>query len=609
MDKQKPKVKRFRTIAWGFRIAWSIDKWTMLLWFTLCGALAVLPAVALHFNRNTLSIISGFLSGATYTYADVVKPVISLGLLMIAVGLSTRLKGQFVRMMLYDSYFAGMFRYVMERIQHIEMTDLIKKEVNDIWRSSTLETNSLWAFVEGICHILAKLIGIIALLVTALTMSKPIFAISTVYVVVIFIVSYAFMGQTRYNQLDYLQDERMIDYYEKMSENQGMAKETRIFENTEEVLRQWRKPFERIQNLWLKRHQSSVIRDFISGLGFYVILIITVGVSINGVARGDMTPDVFLVVFTLCLNMYTTITGTADHIVRLDFGLVALDKQRQFFDLIKPGNEGSEDTPADENTVFEVKDLVFSYEDKPVIKGISFKVNKGEVVALVGANGSGKSTLIKVLLNMYKPDSGTVRLFGRTFNEYKKDFVRSKVGVFFQNYYIFHSPLRENVGVGAVEDMDDEAKLLEAIRRGGAEKIVSKLPNGIDTLLEKKRDQSGSELSGGEKQRVAVSRAHMSNREVLIFDEPASMLDPIAEMEQFRNIQELLEGRTAILISHRVGFARMADRIIMLNDGEIAETGTHDDLMAKHGLYSRFFGEQAQWYDTVSIAAEGSEAQ
>ncbi|MCL2125878.1 MAG: ABC transporter ATP-binding protein/permease [Oscillospiraceae bacterium] len=608
VKKEKPKVNRFRTIAWGFRLAWDIDKLTLLIWVLLCGALAVLPAIALQFNKQTLSIISGFLGGGEFTYADAVKPIVSLGVLMIAIGLSARVNGQFVRMMMYDSYFAGMYAYIMERVQHIEMTDLLKKEVSDLWHSAFLEGNSLWAFTEGICFILSKFIGIVALLITAFTMSKLIFAISAAYVVVIFIISYSFAGGTRYNQTDDFEDERMIGYYERLSENSGMAKETRIFENTDEIIDQWRKPYGRIQSRWFKREKSAQLRDLVSGVGFYVFLIITVGVSLNGVANKTMAPDIFLVIFTLCLNLYNTISGMARYIVRLDFGLISLDKQRRFFELIKPeGETGSADTPADEETVFEVENLSFAYEDKPTIKGVSFTVKKGEVIALVGENGSGKSTLVKLLLDMYKPGGGSIKVFGRASGEYKRGFLRSKIGVFFQDFHIFHSPLRENVGVGSVEDMEDEAKVLEAIKRGGAEKVVSSLPQGLDTLLGKFQDPSGTELSGGEKQRVASARAHMSNHDVLVFDEPASMLDPIAELEQFNGIREMLDGRTAILISHRVGFARMADRVIMLHDGEIAEMGGHDELMAMGGRYAHFFNEQAQWYVTASKEASETE--
>lgn len=605
----KQKKQRFKTMAWAFRIAWGIDHWTMLLWFFVCGALAVLPAVALRFNRDTLSILSGFLSGAPYTYADVVKPIVKLGLLMIAIGLSARVNSQFVRMMTYDSYFGGMYAYIMEHVQDIDMKDLLRKEVNDMWMSAILEGNSLWAFVEGLCFIFSKLVGITALLITAWSMSVPVFLASAVYVAVIFIISLAFSKETRRNQTEDFNDERQIEYYERMSENRGMAKETRLFENTDQVIKQWKQPYLRIQKRDLRRAKAAELRDFITGAGFYAFLIVAIGVSIAAVAKGSMRPDALLVIFTLCLNLLNTISGTARYIVKFDFGLIALDKQRRFFELVKPHPDGTEDTPADPETVFDVRDLCFSYRDSLAIDGVSFQVKRGEVVALVGANGSGKSTLVKLLLNMYKPDSGSVRFFGRPYGEYRRDYIRSRLSVFFQDFYLFHSSLGENIGVGAVEHMEDMDMIREALRKGGAEKVATNLPKGLDTLLGKFQDKSGSELSGGEKQRVASARTHMADRDVLIFDEPASMLDPIAEMEQFLGIKNLLKGRTAILISHRVGFARMADKIIMLDGGKIAEMGSHEELMALNGRYAHFFNEQAQWYGVSQTTVNGGAAE
>jgi len=312
--------------------------------------------------------------------------------------------------------------------------------------------------------------------------------------------------------------------------------------------------------------------------------------------------------FTLCLNIYNAMSGTTYGIANFGFGLMALEKQRVFFQEITPPDDDTDkaETTADENVVFAVENLNFSYADKPAIKDISFSVKKGEIIALVGQNGSGKSTLVKLLLNMYKPNSGTVKIFGREWRDYKRTYIRGKIGVFFQNFHSFHAPIGENIGIGDINDMDNKSKIMEAAKKGGAEKIIANFPDGLDTMLGKFQDPSGTELSGGEKQRVAAARAHMSNRDVLIFDEPASMLDPIAEMEQFSNIRDMLDGRTAILISHRVGFARMADRIIMLDEGEIAETGTHEELMAKDGLYAKFFNEQAQWYDTENLNKEGA---
>ncbi|MDR1064853.1 MAG: ABC transporter ATP-binding protein/permease [Oscillospiraceae bacterium] len=591
---------KLRTLAWGFRLAWSFDKRTLLLWYILCAAIAVLPAIALKFNQQSLSVISGFISGTSFTYADAIKPIVSLGALMIAIGLSARLNNQLVSNMMYDSFFGRMYEYIMDNVQNVEMTDLLRKDVNDLWTSVYLQGNSLRNLVVGACLILSRLVGIIALLVTAFTMSKAVFVFTAAFVAVIFIVGFAFEGKTRRMYTEDFQDERLVEYYEKLTENPGMAKETRIYENTDEVVEQWRKPYARMQKRSMKRERSARARDLILGVGFYAFLIVTIGTSIYGVARGNMRPDIFLVLFTLCLNVQSATSGLTYDIARLGFGLVALDKQRTFFEAVTPPEDdaGKADTFADENTVFDVRNLSFAYADKPAIKDISFKVDRGEIIALVGANGSGKSTLVKLLLNMYKPSGGAVKVFGREWNEYKRAFIRGKISVFFQNFHIFHALIGENIGIGDIGDMENTAKIMEAAKKGGAEKVIANLPQGLNTLLGKFQDPSGTELSGGEKQRVASARAHMSDRDVLIFDEPASMLDPIAEMEQFTSIRNMLGGRTAILISHRVGFARMADKIIMLDDGKIAETGRHDELMAKNGLYAHFFNEQAQWYQS-----------
>lgn len=169
--------------------------------------------------------------------------------------------------------------------------------------------------------------------------------------------------------------------------------------------------------------------------------------------------------------------------------------------------------------------------------------------------------------------------------------------MFFQDFALFHASLRENVGYGDLKNIENREKITEALRKGGGMKLLERLPEGMETWLLKKVKKGSVNLSGGEQQKVAVSRAHMSDKDVLIFDEPASALDPIAEMEQFSAIQEKIQGRTAILISHRVGFARLADRIFVMDQGKLAEVGTHEELMEKQGIYLEFFQSQAEWYD------------
>lgn len=322
-------------------------------------------------------------------------------------------------------------------------------------------------------------------------------------------------------------------------------------------------------------------------------------------AKGRITPGEFVVLYTLCINIYTVLSGFARNLISFDDGLFGLQKQYRFFHRV-PFTEQPPQLPesagtGEETPVFEVKQLYFGYRpDLPVIKDLSFSVRKGEIVALVGKNGSGKTTLSKLLLGMYTPVSGSIKLYGKHFSEYSAEEIRGQIGVFFQDFYLFHTTFSENVAYGDLERREDQEAIQEAVRKGGAWKVLAKLPNGLNTMLGKAVDKKGVELSGGEKQRIAVSRSHMSNKNVLIFDEPAAALDPIAEMEQFMDIRHKLSGRTAILISHRIGFARLADKIIMMADGEIVETGTHEVLMSLKGQYADFFAQQAQWYESVN---------
>ncbi|HEX4277438.1 MAG TPA: ABC transporter ATP-binding protein [Bryobacteraceae bacterium] len=245
----------------------------------------------------------------------------------------------------------------------------------------------------------------------------------------------------------------------------------------------------------------------------------------------------------------------------------------------------------------EFRNVSFRYPGnaKYVLRHLSFKIPVGEHVALVGENGEGKTTLVKLLARLYEPTSGAIYLDGVDLRDYKLEDLRSQVGIIFQDFFRYDFPVRENIGAGRVERIHDDDAVWDAARKSGVDAVVNRLPGQLEQMLGR-RFEGGVELSGGQWQRVALARAYIRNAQVLILDEPTASLDAAAEAEVFRNFATLMQNRTAILISHRFSTVRMADRILVLRDGQICEEGSHEKLTALGGLYAHLFELQAANY-------------
>ncbi|HLN60119.1 MAG TPA: ABC transporter ATP-binding protein [Symbiobacteriaceae bacterium] len=229
------------------------------------------------------------------------------------------------------------------------------------------------------------------------------------------------------------------------------------------------------------------------------------------------------------------------------------------------------------------------------LQGISFAVEPGEVVAIVGENGAGKSTLVKLLLGLYQPASGQVVVDGRLVGAPEGGAIRPRIAAVFQEYLRYALKAGENIGVGEVANMGDAPRIARAAAASGAAAVMEALPAGYETNL-RREFFGGQELSGGQWQKMAIARAYMREASVLVLDEPTAALDPEAELEVFRQFRELTLGKTAFFISHRLGAARLADRILVLKHGRLVEVGHHDELMARDGECAALFRAQAHWY-------------
>jgi ATP-binding cassette, subfamily B, bacterial len=248
----------------------------------------------------------------------------------------------------------------------------------------------------------------------------------------------------------------------------------------------------------------------------------------------------------------------------------------------------------------EFRNVTYHYPGTGVaaLKNVSFTIDPGETVALVGRNGAGKTTIVKLLGRLYDPDEGQILIDGRDIREYDPAELRRQFAVMFQDYATYQLTVGENIGVGDVERLDDDAAVARAADRAGAERVIQNLPEGFATPLGKWFER-GQQLSGGEWQKIALARAFMrdaADAQILILDEPTAALDARAEHDLFARLRNLTRDRMALYISHRFSTVRMADRILVLEQGELVEEGTHDELVLRGGMYADLFELQAASY-------------
>ncbi|MEG4630348.1 ABC transporter ATP-binding protein [Microcoleus sp. AR_TQ3_B6] len=381
-----------------------------------------------------------------------------------------------------------------------------------------------------------------------------------------------------------------------------------------------------LQELWLKRWQGQFLQFFsemqrIRKKGAIVVLFWSVfsriGVALPFVyvvmgalggryTLGDVALYSGLIVqveqsLQLLIGNYTNLYDISLGVSPI-FQLLELKPELQspLGDVASRLPDGSQDArPKKDKIGIEIKDLSFCYpgSNKSTVEDINLTINPGEMLVLVGENGAGKTTLGKLLGRLYDPTSGTIAWNGKDLRSYSLAYVRSRIAVVMQDYARFPSTVRENVGFGDLLLLSDDTAINEAISEAGISAKVNSLASGLETPLGKQLED-GIDLSGGQWQRIAIARALMrlSTAEVLIFDEPTAALDPKTEHEIYSIFRQIAAGKTTIVISHRLGLAKIADRIAVMENGKIAEIGTHDELIASNGIYCSMFTRQASSY-------------
>lgn len=475
----------------------------------------------------------------------------------------------------------------------------------------------------GRITLLAQLFGMLQDAVTLLTLVGTLLAFSPVlFLLLVLTVLPSFLGETHFAALGYsllyqwTPERRKLDYYRLIAASEKTAKEVKLFGLSPFLIGQYRELADRFylanRRLAIRRNLASTGLSLLSTLGYYAAFATIVYRTVLGrLTLGDLT------------LLAGTFARSRDLIQRMLLSTSDLHEQALFLDdlfvflsmrpaIARPEHPVPMPRPIRDG--FEFRDVWFRYpegaedgpaEDRPdddpawVLRGISFRVRPGERLALVGENGAGKTTVTKLLTRLYAPTRGEILLDGVPLSAYDPAALHEEVGVIFQDFVRYDMTAEENIAVGRIGELaageGAHPRVVGAAERSLASEVVEALPERYRQMLGR-RFEGGVDLSGGQWQKVALGRAYMRDAQLLILDEPTAALDARAEYGVFRRFAELTEGKMAILISHRFSTVRMADRILVLEEGRVLEAGAHDELLRLGGRYAELFNLQAAGY-------------
>ncbi len=415
----------------------------------------------------------------------------------------------------------------------------------------------------------------------------------------------SFIGESYFNDQTYALNRRQtperreLDYLRYLGASDETAKEVKIFDLSGFIIGK----FEALANkFYLTSRKISINRSLwgsgftlLGSLGYYGAYVYIILETISGkISIGQLTflAGTFRQLKALMESILTRFTAVSQ-------GAIYLSDFFDFFE-IKPAITTTKNPLPFPNPIisgFDFQDVGFRYQhaENWASRHLNFKLKAGEKIALVGENGAGKTTLVKLLARLYEPTEGRILLDGVDLRLYDIVSLRQNIGIIFQDYLRYQMRVSDNIAVGNILQKENEPLIISAAEQSLAAGLVSRFPAGYDQMLGK-RFEEGIELSGGEWQKVALARAYMRQAQVLILDEPTSALDARAEYEVFQRFAALTKGKTAVLISHRFSTVRMADRILVLQQGELIESGSHQQLVDMNGKYAELFALQAKGY-------------
>ncbi|WP_245583422.1 ABC transporter ATP-binding protein [Salinimicrobium terrae] len=501
--------------------------------------------------------------------------------------------------LLGDQYSIDTSVKIIKKTSEVDLDELEDSEFYDKLERARQQTTGRVGLMSNILTQGEDIIVIISLLVGVVAFEPWLIILLVVSIIPTMINEVKFSGTSYSLARSWTQERRELDYLRYAGASDVTAKEVKLFGLSEYLAHRFKdlsdKYYVQSKKLAKQRAGWGSFFNMIGTTAYYAAYVLIVFRTVAGIfSLGDLT---FLAGSFNRLRQ--KLQGFFTRFTAITESALYLQDYFEFLDLsyVERTSEGKHPLPGTIRKGFQFINVGFQYpkSERWVVRNINFELKAGEKLAFVGENGAGKTTLIKLLLQFYEPTEGEILLDDIPIKDYDRTAYQQYFGVIFQDFVKFELTLRENIAMGEITEIEDQARIEGAASKSLADQVVTELPFGYDQQLGK-RFKQGKDLSGGQWQKIAIARAYMKNAEVLILDEPTSALDARAETEAFDRFIKLTAGKTAVIISHRFSTVRIADRIMVLKNGAVLEIGTHEELMQNNRLYSELFNLQAAGY-------------
>ncbi|MET3929946.1 ATP-binding cassette subfamily B protein [Lysobacter sp. OAE881] len=605
----RERFDALRNLPPFLRMVWSTSPLLSLMTIGLRVVRALLPVATLYVGKliideavRLVAAGNGFDTLGSAWHSGQLDTLLSLLALEFALAIGSDLLGRLVSY--GDALLSEMFTNatsvrLMEHAATLDLEDFEDPDLQDKLDRARRQT-------MGRMNLMSQLFGQVQDAITVVSFAAGLLVYAPWLIVLLAVALVpAFVGEAHFNALGYslnfawTPERRQLEYVKQMGASVDTAKEVKIFNLHRFLIARYRELadalFHANRALARRRAMWGALLAALGTLGYYVAYGYIAWRTVRGeFSIGDLTflAGSFLRLRQLLEGLLVGFSQVAGQALYLDDLFSFFEIQPE---IASPANAAAVPRPIARGFTFENVGFRYPDADKWALRGLDFELRAGEVLALVGENGAGKTTLVKLLARLYDPDEGRILLDGRDLRDYDLDDLRGNVGVIFQDFVRYHLTAGENIGVGRIDAMDDADRIRDAARRAMADEMIERLPNRYDQLIGR-RFKTGVDLSGGQWQKLAIARAYMRDAQVMILDEPTAALDARAEFEVFQRFKELSHGKTAVLISHRFSSVRMADRILVLADGRLEASGTHEQLLAQGGRYAELFELQAAGY-------------